>query len=30
MSDFRIEVIDGLAGPPEFRFELQTRTKLLG
>ena len=30
MSEFRIEVIDGLAEPPQLRFETQTRTKLLG
>ena len=30
MSEFRIEVIDGLAEPPRLRFETQTRTKLLG
>jgi hypothetical protein len=30
VSDFRIEVIDGLAEPPQLRFETQTRTKLLG
>jgi hypothetical protein len=30
MPEFRIEVIDSLADPPQFRFETQTRTKLLG
>jgi hypothetical protein len=30
MPEFRIEVIDGLAEPPQFRFKTQTRTRLLG
>jgi hypothetical protein len=30
VSEFSIVVIDGLAEPPRFRFETQTRTKLLG
>ena len=29
-SEYRIEVIDGVAEPPQVRFETQTRAGLLG
>jgi hypothetical protein len=30
MAEFRIDVLDGTVDPPQVRFEISTRTKLLG
>jgi hypothetical protein len=30
MTDFRVDVVDGMSEPPRVRFEIPTTTKLLG